>query len=212
MAKTASSAPAMATRSMPPIGFSSWRGFTPLPAVIRLRMAKIAPADNEQRRGKARRVAERQEGREQQRRTTSASVDRTGADLAQHLAAVELPHRHEIGDVEERGDAGKRAEHARRGAPALAGGIDAGGDRDRHEEGREAGAHQRHEGHLEAAVIGTAADGDAAEQRHEDHAHLAVAHHPERRHVAELVQRHDRGQHRRDREAAQASARTTARG
>ncbi len=34
----------MAMRSKLRSGFNSWRGFTPLPAVIRLRMAKIAPA------------------------------------------------------------------------------------------------------------------------------------------------------------------------
>ena len=100
-------------------------------------MAKIAPATTRSGAGNPAAIAERQEGREQHE-GRQRERDRTGADLAQHLAAVELPHRHEIGDVEERGDAGKRAEHACRGAPALAGGIGAGGDRDRHEEGGEA--------------------------------------------------------------------------
>ena len=61
-----------------------------------------------------------------------------------------------------------------------------------------------HECHLEAAVVRASADGDAAEQRDEDHAHLAMAHHAERRHVPKFVQRHHRGQHGRQDEAAEA--------
>ena len=99
-------------------------------------------------------------------------------------------------------------------AARMAGAVGkiAGGDGDRNEEGREARAHQRDEGDLEAAVIRAAADGDAAEQRNEDHAHLAVAHHAERRHMAELVQRDHGGQHDGQHQPADATARTAATG
>ena len=115
MANTASSAPAMATRSKLQIGFSSWRGFTPLPAVIRLRMAKIAPAINEKRRGKARREPSPRNADSMAKEASASELAR--ADLAQHLPAVEFPHRNEIGDIEERRNAGERGEHACRGGP-----------------------------------------------------------------------------------------------
>nr|WP_246680091.1 hypothetical protein [Mesorhizobium sp. B2-8-9] len=78
----------------------------------------------------------------------------------------------------------------------------AGGDQHRHQEGGEAGAHNRHEGDLEAAVIGPAADGDAAQQRNEDHPRAAMPRQAEGGHMAKLVQGDHRDEDRRQRQAA----------
>jgi hypothetical protein len=43
MAKIAANAAARITRSLTRMALSSWRGFTPLPVVIRLSMAKTVP-------------------------------------------------------------------------------------------------------------------------------------------------------------------------
>ena len=151
-------------------GFSSWRGLTPLPVVIRLSTAKTAPitisacVDSPLKWPSARKA-------NSVANDMTASGSWLGNTCRKHLAAIELPHRHEIGDVEECGEAGQRGEHARDQRIAGADREIAAGDGDRDDEGREARAHQRNEGDLEAAVVRTPADGDAAEQRDEDHAH-----------------------------------------
>lgn len=137
--------------------------------------------------------ADREEGSEKSK-CRQRQRHLAAADLAQYLPAVETPHRNQIGQVEDRHEGGK---HRRDGS----GVAHAGGTRclarkhcRRHQQGREAGAHKRHEGNLEAAVIRSPADRHPAEDRNEDHPHTPVPHHPKGGEMTELVQCHRCGQ------------------
>jgi hypothetical protein len=150
-------------------------------------------------------IANRQKSRQEDERTRRQQ-EPGRADLAQHLAAVELPDGDKVGKIEQRNAADKRGEEiAAVDISALRKNLAHMHER-RHKEGGEPGSHQGHERHLEMAVVRPSANGYAAKQWDEDHSCAAMAGDAEGGHVAELVQRDHDGQHHGEGQAADRKA------